>query len=280
MGKRELAVQIVLMVEKNIRMRSAEAGRICAAAFSDIFINVYPTICEAFFKHIRIIFTENGKRFKNGLFCLFKVYFNSSIRNDGSVNIVHMQFVHAEKFFAECNVLIHLVEICMNRFDKICINAYRNFRHVKRSFKRRGILACTGKETKLLELCVKSGRNGVLKLAHTFIKRFERVLTQFYVRAFEKRNKRAVRQMMNISLSVNNIVKRQIGVAERASYSVGSVRHFTCSSKKLFTLVGKNVRRSSSYLIKASSVCFKFGFIFIKAVENFFVYCHYFRRCE
>ena len=89
------AVEVVLVVEQHVRVGPAVAGAVGAAALAGILIHVEPAVAKGLLKHVRIVLAEHRERFERGLLGLFEGDLNVRVRNNGGIDIVHVQLVDA-----------------------------------------------------------------------------------------------------------------------------------------------------------------------------------------
>lgn len=82
-GEGELAVEVVLVVEQDVRVRIAVAGGVGSAALTDVLIDVNPAVVKALAQQRRVVLSEDGERVEYGLFGLLKGDFFVGVATTG-----------------------------------------------------------------------------------------------------------------------------------------------------------------------------------------------------
>ena len=181
----EHAVQRVLLIEQNIRMRIT-AGGICAAALAFVFVNVYPAVAEAFLQYIKIILTERGEGLEYYFLGLFIGYLLGSVAHYGRIKVIHMQFVNAHKLFAQVDVFMQMLYVVMHGLYQVMVNLHGHFGFIKRGLQRGIIVPCLRIEYKGFHLRVKERGGCVLERCKRMIQRFKRGLSHVHIPVFHK----------------------------------------------------------------------------------------------
>ena len=116
MHKREHIVERALEVEQHIRVY-ARTCRVRARALALVLVHVDPTVCKAFAEQIQVVLTERRKRLQCDLLGLLEREFHFYAVHDRHIQVVHVQFVHAEQLLSQRNIAVHGRKRAVHRVD-------------------------------------------------------------------------------------------------------------------------------------------------------------------
>ena len=269
-GDSEHGFEIVLLVEQNIGVRARASGGVRAAALAAVLVHVYPAAAEARFEQLGIVLAEDAQGFEDGLLRLVIADRDGSIRYDRGVHIVHMQLIHAEELLAQCDIAVHLVHVIVDSVDEVEVYALRNLGRVERRGKGRGIFPRIGKEAKLLKLRVKRRGNGVFELVIALIAVFKGALAEHSVRALHERHKRPGRERVRLTLSVDRVIKAQVGISQCAADRVRRVGHLPGSGEQALLGGGKDMLRAAAQAVQVAAVGLKLRALAVEGIERLF----------
>ena len=119
--QRKHTVKCILMIEQYIRVNSCTCG-ICSACFALVLVNVYPAVFKALFEYRKVILAHRCKGFQDSFLSLLKGYLHICVRNNRSIKVIEMQLVNAQKLLSQCNIIVHIVHIVMDSFNKVFVH--------------------------------------------------------------------------------------------------------------------------------------------------------------
>ena len=126
MRERKHTLQIILLVQKHIRMRSVSAPGIRAASLICIRSHVDPAVLITFTQDVRISLSHRRKCLRN---CLLRFLIRDlliHLRNERHIQIVHMKMLHTKNLLAQSHITVQIRQMTMYRLDQIVINSLRN----------------------------------------------------------------------------------------------------------------------------------------------------------
>ena len=275
----EHAVEGILLVQKNIGMRIA-AGRVCAAALALVFVYIDPAVVEAFGQNLDIILSEGLQSFDDDFLCFFVRNLLIGIADDRGVEIVHMKLFRTGELFAQSNVFVEILKVCVHCIDKVAVNGNGNFRFGKCCFKRAVVPACLCIEDELLYLPVEERRGSVLKAFECAVQGFECSLADVSVGIFKQGNIRTLCNFQLVAVGIVNAWETDVRIAERRCDFFGCICHFSCGSKQLFFGIGKNMVFLAADFCKFTLIESKLGLFVHESSELLIGNCKNFGSVE
>ena len=266
MHEREYVVERALEVEQYIRVY-ARTCRVRARALALVLVHVDPTVCKAFAEQIQVVLTERRKRLQCDLLGLLECEFHFHAVHDRHIQVVHVQFVHAEQLLSQCNIAVHGRKRAVHRVNQVAVNLGRHFIAVKGGIQRRGVLADIREEQQLLELRGQRCRRGVAELVVNRVQRIERGLAEHAVVGLHERDERAVRDGVFIAILVHCVREFEVGIVEHGVNVIRAGGHFACSGEDCLLLVGQHMLSAAANAVDIQAVQLQLGCFGVQTVH-------------
>ena len=116
-NNRENILQRVHVVEQNVRLAVIRTETVSAACLALIFVDINPAFLGSFLNLREIFGAERGKSFLHHRKRLFIRNITLRKFNKRHVNIVHLEFIHAENFPAKLRIAVEHRKILVYNGD-------------------------------------------------------------------------------------------------------------------------------------------------------------------
>ena len=126
MGNRRNTLQCAGIVQKDIRGRIIGAGGIGPAGLALVRIHIDPAFTESSLYGIDIIFPQNGNSLQHHFLCLVIAVFVLRAFRQRCVEVIVMQFIHAQQLLSESDVPMHDIHMIMDGGDQLVIDRCRD----------------------------------------------------------------------------------------------------------------------------------------------------------
>ena len=176
------------------------------------------------------------------------------ILDNGDVQIVEMQLVHAEHLFTQVNVFVHGREVLVHAGDEVGIDLRGHFVLVEAILERTVVSARVGVELELLGLSAERCGCRVAELRirciHGGIGRF----AQLAVIGHHERDVAAVRNGMSLTLRIDGILEREIRIIEEREDVLGLHGHVLRASEQLLLGIVQDVTALMEHDVKRAAI--------------------------
>ena len=231
---RENIFERVRIVEQDIRLTVVGTEAVSAAGLALVFVDVDPAVLGAAVYLREIFFAERRESCLHHLQSLFiwDIFFWQLYQRN--VHVIHLQFLDAEHFFAQLDILVQHRQILMHDRDQVVIDLFRDVAGGKRGLPGRVVFADARGDNVVFDIIVIGSRDRVDMRLVRFIHIGKRSLAQIAVMAFHEGDVVSVRKVYRISILVNHGAERQIRVVEHLEDVIGRAGHFTELGEDVF----------------------------------------------
>ena len=167
MDQGEQIVHIAGIVQQDVRVAVVGTGGVGAAALALVLVHIDPAVFKTFPDHLEIVLSQRGQSLQHGLPGLRKGNLLGYAGDNGGVDVVHMQFVHAQQTFAQAYIAMHLIQIPVHGVHQIPIHLRGYVDHVYGRLQGAVIVAGPGLEDQLFHLAaVNAGQRAGILFVH------------------------------------------------------------------------------------------------------------------
>ena len=279
MGQRKLTVQSTGVIHQHVGMHH-RTGRIGAAPFAHIFVDIHPSVFEAFLQDGLVFLTQRGHALINRLSCLCKGNLLCHTGKQRCIDVIKMQVLHPQQLLAQTHIAVELVDILMNRLNQVQIDGGGHVGPVQRRFQCGRIFPGIGKELQLLALGIEHGCGSVAEFTEGAIKIFIGAFAQRPVRAQLAGNEGALGQGAVLSLPIYCIREGDIRIGKGTENILRRAGHFSGGSQQLLLRRGQDMVLHPPGISQIPAVAFQPGLSGIKRIQLRILDGHNLRRLE
>ena len=212
---------------------------------------------KSLFQMTHIFFAHRRKSAFYDLFCFRERDLFRLIRHKRHIHVVHVEFLHAKRAFAQCHITVHCRQETVNGFDQIVVDFRRNISRRERGSKRRRIFSYVRIEFRFFHIRAVSRRQRILKLIIDLIQCLKCLFPHPAVTALHKSAKPPVRQFHFFSIFIPDRSKLHVRVIEHGKNIIRRSCHFIRLCKDLLPGSGQRVLLSPPYPVDQKPVFFK-----------------------
>ena len=279
-GEGKHIVQGVIVIHQYIGMCAVNTGGVGAASFSLVFIHIDPTVVKSFLQQADIVFPKGGKGFQDGLLGFLKADFPACIGNNGCIDIVHVQFVHAKESLAQTDIAIHFVKIGIDGSQQVIVYIGGDIVVADGCLQGGRIFAGFGIKHQLLHLTAVETGQGILELLIGLIHFIKGFFPHAAVGGLQQRAVPAMGDADGLSLFICHLRQLQVGIVKYGEGLVGNAGHFLRHGQQALHFRGQAVGLQPLNFLNVFAVCFQAGLCGIEAFQGLLVDGKDFRICK
>ena len=280
MGQCEDVLQILMMIQQYIRMRSVCAPGISSRPLPFILVYVNPAVLKALPQMRKIFLSKRRKPLKHHLLRLFICDHACGIRHHRHIDIIHMKLVKPHQSLSQGNIAVHQIKMIMNRLYQVRIHGHRDIAAVQRHSHGGRVPSHTRKKCLLPDIrrIDRGKRIDVSRINR--VQLLERVLPEHPILTHQIRNEHSACQLPLLSVAACRIREHNIRVIESGIYFGRSLRKLSRLCQHLLKLLCQNMLLPAKHPFYLKPVKLKSLFFPEELFQSFLRNAHNLRSYE